>query len=268
MKNNIWYKLFNKKDFSYNSNSKKIQSLKKNYSYKSFLLGSVIYPDLSYKKFLNIIKFQNSKLKIQKKSSLMDFGSGNGAFLFFFIKKYNLKKNFSLELSKPLILFQKKIIKKTTFIQTHHYKITNLKKFTNGLVDNSICNSVFQYFTSEKYAKYVLEFLIKVTKKSILIYDIKNFETKNNYTEKVRKRQKLNRFDFIKKYKNTPIRFYKKKFFINVLDGLKLRYNFTYKFLKLPKDATDNKFGYCLLIKKKNGKIFVFKKINHRQSKR
>ena len=40
----------------------------------------------------------------------MDFGSGNGAFLFFFVNKYNLKKNLSLELSKPLLLFQKKIM--------------------------------------------------------------------------------------------------------------------------------------------------------------
>ena len=87
MKNNIWHKLFNKKKFFYNVNSKKIQFLNKNFSYKSFLLGSVIYPELSYKKFLNIIKFQNSKLKIQRKSSLMDFGSGNGAFLFFFCKQ-------------------------------------------------------------------------------------------------------------------------------------------------------------------------------------
>ena len=92
--------------------------------------------------------------------------------------------------------------------------------------------------------------MIKATRKKILIYDIKNFETKKNYTEKVRKRQKLNKFDFKKKYKNTPIRFYRKRFFINVLDGLKLKYNFTYKFLRLPVDATDNKYGYCLLVKK------------------
>ena len=250
MKINNWSKIFNNPCFFYNQNTKKIQFLNKNFSYKSFLLGSVIYPELSYKKFLNIIKFQNSKLKIQKKSSLMDFGSGNGAFLFFFVNKYNLKKNLSLELSKPLLLFQKKIISETTFIKTHHYKTNYLKWVKNESVDYAICNSVFQYFTSEKYAKFILEFLIKATRKKILIYDIKNFETKKNYTEKVRKRQNLNRFDFKKKYKNTPIRFYRKRFFINVLDGLKLKYNFTYKFLRLPVDATDNKYGYCLLIKK------------------
>ena len=66
----------------------------------------------------------------------------------------------------------------------------------------------------------------------------------------MRKRQRLNTKDFIIKYKNTPIRFYKKSYFEKILGVLKKKYSFEYKFLKLPIDATDYKFGYCLLIRK------------------
>ena len=56
--------------------------------------------------------------------------------------------------------------------------------------------------------------------------------------------------NFKEKYKNTPIRFYKKKIFKNILRKLKKKYSFDYYFKNLPKDATDAKFGYCLIINK------------------
>ena len=88
------------------------------------------------------------------------------------------------------------------------------------MVDYSICNSVFQYFPSEIYATNVLEFLLRSEKK-YTFYDIKNLRTKKTYQEKVRKRQRLNTKDFIIKYKNTPIRFYKKSYFEKILGVLK-----------------------------------------------
>jgi hypothetical protein len=244
-----WYKIFNNKNFSYIKNSKELK--KSNYLFYSYNLAKIIYPELSCDKFRNIIKFMEKILRIKQKGSILDFGSGNGAFLNYFIKKYNLKNNYSFELSLPLIEFQKKFLDRTNFYQTHQSNCKVFDKINNNIiVDHSFSNSVFQYFDSNIYCFKVLDFLIKVTKKSILIYDIKNFNKKNIYKEKVRVRQNLSKIEFKNKYKNTPIRFYTKNFFIRILRNLKTKYNFKYKFFSLPSSATDSEFGYCLLIKK------------------
>lgn len=243
-----WHKIFNNRNFIYSRNSKEIK--KNNYSHYSYDLAKVIYPELNYSKFKNIIQFMEKFLRIKKKKSILDFGSGNGAFLNYFIKKYNLINNYSFELSLPLINFQKKFINKTIFYQTHHsnYNIFN-KLNALKITDYSISNSVFQYFYNNAYCFEVLHFLIRVTKKTILIYDIKDDNKKHIYKEKVRSRQNLSKAEFKKKYKNTPIRFYKKKFFIKIMNILKKKYNFNYRFVSLPLSATDSDFGYCLVIK-------------------
>ena len=45
---------------------------------------------------------------IKKNYSILDFGSGNGAFLYYFKNKFNLKNNYSFEVSRPLLTFQKR----------------------------------------------------------------------------------------------------------------------------------------------------------------
>ena len=248
---NKWDKIFNNKKFSYYRLSKKID-LNENPQRLSYRLASIIYPNLTYKKFTNIISFINNNLKIVNRSSILDFGSGNGAFIFYFINKFFLKKNLSLEISQPLLKFQKSFIFNTKFVKTHKAKINYLKYLKDKTFDYSYCNSVFQYFVSDKYAKSVLHFLIRVTKKRIIIYDIKNFYKKKQYQETVIKRQNLSIGEYKKKYKDTPIKFYKKSFFIKTLRSFKNRYDFNFKFKALPSGAIDSKFGYCLIISKKN----------------
>ena len=251
MKKNCWYKIFNNKLFFYKKKSNVILYQKyKKYQKLSFSLCSIIYAKLTFKKFMNIFKFQSNVLKIKNNSSVLDFGSGNGAFLFYFLNKYKLNKNLSFEISQPLISLQKKFINKTTFHKVHHSKDNFSKKYKKIKVDHSYCNSVFQYFVNEDYALKVIEFLMNITNNSILIYDIKNSDKKNLYTQTVRKRQKLSLIEFKRKYKNTPIRFYKKTFFKKILNKLNKKYSFKYKFKNLPYGATDNKFGYCLIIYK------------------
>ena len=123
MKKNYWYKIFNSKNFFYKKKSKKILNFNhKDYKKISFILCSIIYPNLTFKKFIKITKFQIKSLEIKKNSSVLDFGSGNGAFLFYFLNKFKLDKNLSFEVSQPLISLQKKFINKTTFYKVHHIK--------------------------------------------------------------------------------------------------------------------------------------------------
>ena len=246
--NKIWHKIFNKKNFFYNVDSNLKLNNSTNYKKLSYLFLKIVHPELNKNKFRNILKFLSKNLLINKKESILDFGSGNGALLLYLKKKYSLRKNFSFEISKPLLTLQKKFIKDTKFIKTHHLETNIYKQFSNISVDNAISISVFQYFYNQKYFLDTLEFLIKVTKKRILIYDIKDFNKKKKYKETVRKRQNLSRVGFFRKYKNTPIRFYSKKYIKKTLNSLKNKHKFSYKFLSLPKGATDYKFGYCLLI--------------------
>ena len=124
------------------------------------------------------------------------------------------------------------------------------KRFTIcNSVDNIICNSVFQYFVSDKQAILVLLEFIRITKRRIFIYDIKNINLKKEYHETVRRRQGLSKAKFKKKYLNSPIRLYDKSFFLenkkinNIVKSLKI--------YPLPKNALDSKFGFCLMIEKK-----------------
>ena len=178
MSNIIWHKIFNKKNFSYNTKSKKIKT--NGFFNKSYKLTQIVHPGVSRSEFKNILKYITKSIQIEKNTSILDFGSGNGGLLYFFIKKYNLKENISLEISKPLLDFQKKFIKNTIFIKTSH-KNNNFLKKKKIEVQNSISMSVFQYFYSQKYCSEVLKFLLDITKENILIYDLKD---SNKQTDK------------------------------------------------------------------------------------
>tara|TARA_B100000780_G_C20998275_1_gene399365 strand:- start:1 stop:729 length:729 start_codon:yes stop_codon:yes gene_type:complete len=221
------------------------------YDLMSYSLFTKVYSNaLNYSDFLSVTKFISNKLKIKKNSSILDYGSGNGAILFFFLRKFNLKKNISIEINKSFLNFQKKFIKHTKFLKGNFINPSNfLNKIKSNSVDNIICNSVFQYFVSDKEAILVLLEFVRIAKKKIFIYDVKNIDFKKKYQEIVRKRQGLSHIKFKKKYQNTPIRLYDKSLF---LKNKKLN-NITksVKIYPLPKCALDEKFGFCIMIKKK-----------------
>jgi hypothetical protein len=241
-----WSKLFNKKDFHYSKSTNKLLLKKKNIS--PLTLAKIIYPELTLKKFFSIKQFINTNIFNIFFNSVMDFGSGNGAFLKIFLDK-NVSKIFSLEISSELLAIQKKIFKRTKkikYIVTDNQNVHALKKIKNKSIDVVFCSSVFQYFKSNFYCKTILSEFARIAKYKIFIYDLKDEKTKSKYLIKLRKRQKLSQKEFNLKYKNTPIRFYNKQFFVNFF---KKKYpNFKVNFLPLPKGATDQKFGYCIEI--------------------
>lgn len=256
-KKNNWKKIFSSKEMSYIKLSyETINSISKNNIstfLKSYSLTKIIYPLLNKSIFKNMIGFftkEFSNLLIKNKfkrfTNMLDFGSGNGAFIFYFINKLNLKDNYSLELSKELLLLQKKFVKKSKFIHINNNSNTLFfKKIKNNAVDISISTSVFQYFRSNKYAFEVLNNLIRVSKKIIILYDIKNLDVKKTYLISLRERQKLTKKNFTKKYRNTPLRFYSKNFFMDKFKNNKKVKKI--KFLKMPSNSLDGKYGYSVV---------------------
>lgn len=237
MNKNNWYKLFNDKKFNYY-----IESQKTNIN--PFKLAKVIFVNLTPKKFKIILNFFEKKLNLKKTDKFLDFGSGNGAFLLHFQKKVG--KIYSIEISKPLIKIQKKNLRKVNIISANPYNVNFFKKLKDKEIDVTIANSVFQYFCNENYCKNVLSEMIRVTKKTIFIYDIKDKTLKSKFLSNAMKKQNLSINQFKKKYKYTPQRFYYKKFFKRFLN-----LNFPNKkiyFYDLPKAQEDNKYGYCLKI--------------------
>ena len=172
-KNKIeWHKLFNKKSFKYNILSRDLKNI------TSYNLAEIIYPELTKNKFFKITNFINRNINLNKKGKMLDFGSGNGAFLKFFQKK--IKKSYSMEVSKNLIKFQKRILYNTKFILTNPYNVKFFKKIKDNEIDTTISCSVFQYFYSENYCKDVLKEIIRTTQKQIFLYDIKNKDKKKD----------------------------------------------------------------------------------------
>jgi|TARA_B100000767_G_C19712357_1_gene513364 SAM-dependent methyltransferase len=230
----------------------KSQYIKENpYNLMSYSLFTKVYSNaLNYSDFLSVMKYISNALRLKKNSSILDYGSGNGAILIYFLSNFYLRKNISIEINKSFLNFQKKFIKYTKFLRGNFINPSNfLSKIKSNSVDNIMCNSVFQYFISDKQAILVLLEFVRITKKNIFIYDVKNIDLEKKYKETVRKRQGLSKAKFEKKYLNTPIRLYEKSFF---LENKKLNNLVkSVKIYPLPKCALDEKFGFCIMIKKK-----------------
>ena len=80
--------------------------------------------------------------------------------------------------------------------------------------------------------------------------DIKNFVTKNQYIANVARRRNYSISTYKKIYKNTPILFYKKEFFINFI---KKNYpNYKISIINNPRYSLDQNYGFCVLISMKN----------------
>ena len=89
--------------------------------------------------FTNQLRNFSINNKYKNYSSILDFGSGNGAFILYLIYKFNLKNNYSIELSKKLLLSQKKIIKKTKFICiNNNYNTLFFKQISDNIVDLNV----------------------------------------------------------------------------------------------------------------------------------
>ena len=163
-----WNKLFNKPNFSYIVNSKKVLNYKNKYHLRnSIKLLSIIYPGLELPKIKKILDLFSVKFINSKNKSLLDFGSGNGALLYYLENVFGFKNNLSFEISKPLLNFQKKILKKTNFYSLKGTDIKKIKKEKDNIVDYSVCMSTFQYFPNKKYSLAIIKNMIRVTRKKL-----------------------------------------------------------------------------------------------------
>jgi SAM-dependent methyltransferase len=135
-------------------------------------------------------------LKILPHESILDYGSGNGLFANYFIKKVN--KVYCYDLSGISMDIGKLRFKEIIF----------KKKLDKSKYDHVICSSVFQYLSYKEAIK-LLNFFNKISEKSFFIIDISNLETK---VEHLRFRKK---FILNTKYSLPNHTYFNKDFFIN-----------------------------------------------------
>jgi SAM-dependent methyltransferase len=205
-----WGKIFNSHNFYYSIKSKQLikKKIKENPFNYSFQLMNVIHSELTKKKYHRMLKYISNELNLRKTSSILDYGSGNGGLLFYYLRKFKLKEITSVEISKPLMEFQKRILNNTKFLYPK-----NLKKVKKYSIDNSLIISTMQYFKNYNYAKKILKNLILLTKKNILLCDVKDKSKLSTLKKNIQKRHGISRSEYLKKYKNTPILGYTKSFF-------------------------------------------------------
>lgn len=253
IKKNKWNTIFSSKKMSYYQKTLDyIKSQDSLLNIKSYNLCKIIYPGLTpkiycaMKNFFSKLIVDNFGKKIKDSISILDFGSGNGFLLFFLLNKFNIKKMLSIELSKNLIFLQKKILHKTKFLLIDNNNTLFFNKVKDNSYDFVICCSVFQYFISYRYAIDIIENFIRIGKRKICLYDIKNFEFKHKYLKNLMDRQNISKSEFKKKYKFCPIRFYKKKFFLDKFSNIEKVKKIIFK--KMPVGSLDQDFGYSVII--------------------
>lgn len=113
---------------------------------------------LTQEKVNRIVKRIKNKLELKKTDKLLDVGGGAGMLANPLSKYCNATVT---DYSKPLL---------------KHLKLKNIcceankLPFKDETFDKVLCHSVFQYFPSYKYAKEVIKEIVRVTKKSGMIY--------------------------------------------------------------------------------------------------
>jgi ubiquinone/menaquinone biosynthesis C-methylase UbiE len=245
MNKNKWTHIFeNKKIYIRDINLNNLRKF--NFKKISYNLTNQVYSKFTFNEFVRLMEFFFKKLRIRKKMSLLDFGSGNGGILYYLIKKFNLKDCYSVEISNNFLNFQKKYITNSKFIKINFTSFKNLKKIKPNSINLTMLNSVSQYFYSNAYCLKVLNELMRVTSNRLFIYDIKNKEHQNSYIKNLCNRRKITIKEFKTIYKKTPLRFYKKDFFIDYFTKKKLKF----KIFNNPKFALDSKYGFCILVEK------------------
>jgi len=248
MANNKWYRVFTKKNNPYLKKSLDILHKKggENFKITSYELSKVVWKS-NKSFFLDFVNFINKKISFiiekKKKFSIGEYGSGNGFILYYFSKKFKINDIFSFEISKDYLNFQKKLIGigKFFFVKPKNHKI----KLKASSVDIFLISSLFQYLSSYKQAKKLINECIRISTYRILILDIYDEMQKRKYEEKKLREFNLNQNQFKKKYRNLPYRFYKKKFFDYLKNNKKVKKFF---FVKMPKTWKYKQYSFCLII--------------------
>ena len=118
-----------------------------------------------------------------------------------------------------------------------------------------MCNSVIQYFENKISFRKQLNDIIRVTKYTIIITDIKNSRYRDKFINKQILRQQISKKEYLKKYKNFKTLDYLKKDFYFLKKINKVR-SFTFK--KMPKNFFDSALGRFSLIIQLKHQYFKF----------
>ena len=227
-----WSDIINQKDFVWTTNTQQtISELSNDVIKAATELHSSIFSssDESYTEFLSYVE-----QLIFPCDSIAEFGCGNGANLYYFSKRYQMPV-VGCDISLDLITLAKQLIPDSVFTVGNRFEADDCA------VDYCISNSVFQYFPSDEYAQSVIDEMLRISRKGILITDIKSKETEADFKSAQAKRQGLTIAELELKYADTPLKCYPKTFFE--------KYNA--KFSNMPANYPDSHLkSYSVMINK------------------
>ena len=237
MTNKSWKKIWNK-------NAKQIKP--KNLNDLLKLNGhSSATSEINRNKWRKYTNYFIKKYNIRQNQSVLEIGCGCGAFLYFFSKKRI--KCFGIDNSKELIRVAKKFFKNSNF---YVGEANNLSQIKNKKIDFVFVNSVFQYFKNLKYAKQVLDQIMRIShlNTKIIILDVPDIKKYSLWQKSAIR--KIGLTNFKKTYKNLKHKFYEKKFFYNYASSNKLNISISNQTL-IKKENSKFRFNIFLNYEKK-----------------
>jgi ubiquinone/menaquinone biosynthesis C-methylase UbiE len=174
---------------------------------------------------------------ITRYSSIAEYGCGNGSNLYYFAKKHK-SIVYGCDISEYLIDVCKVVLPeyKNNFFAANKFLIPDLS------VDVCMSNSVFQYFPSYDYATIVITEMLRVAKNNIIITDIKDIRYADQFKENQARRKNISMVELKKLYKNTPLLFYSRDFFLQFGDVM---------IIDMPSSYADSEFNsFSVMINK------------------
>ncbi len=199
-----WSDVINNPDFVWTKNTESVLSNadgKRTFDIASDLHSAIF--DSNSDAFSDYLDFVSRAISPYSIRDVAEYGCGNGALLYWYNRACKLSV-YGYDISTALI------DKCRTMFDPNNFKIPD---GTYYHVDWHLCNSVLQYIDSENAAKQLISDLIANSNIGVFISDIKNAETQPLFYEKQMKRQNLTKEQLEHKYKDTPLRFYRKEFF-------------------------------------------------------
>jgi SAM-dependent methyltransferase len=227
-----WSDIINQRNFVWTANT---QQAVLNLSNEAIIAATALHTaifDSSVESYVDFLAYIEQL--VLPCNSIAEFGCGNGANLYYFSKQHEMTVA-GCDISVGLIELAKSLIIDGMF------NVGDQFNADNDSVDYCISNSVFQYFPTDEHADLVVSEMLRISKKGILITDIKSSETEADFKEKQAKRQGLTIAELELKYKDTPLKCYPKSFFE--------KYNA--KFLTMPPNYPDSDLKpYSVMINK------------------
>ena len=225
-----WNNVVNNSNHPWSLNSSNVDINEQNDIQLAYELHNAIF-NISKENFLEYVKLIASFVCLKNKK-VLDIGTGNGNLLLALSSMYSIEP-YGTDISKPLLDVARRIM-------PHYAKNFKYGTLAGWQVDFCLMNSVTQYLAPFE----LKEIIENVNAPNVLLMDVVDKSVEQRFISDQADRLSMTVKERNEMYKNTPLYFYHKSYFLGL--------GYDVKFTEMPDFYPGSDIGgrYCVFIKK------------------